>query len=275
RIALGDAVRSLGEVGKKVGLSSTLPPTLRRLEFAGRIERRLEDDRLDHERYRWQRATRPIDEAWDAKPARLRTLAARRFVEATGIAAVDAFATWSGFGKRDARAALDDAQLEPISIDGVEGDFRAVPELLAEARSIDASLRHRPSDPIFLPFEDHLLAAFGGPAFWVDPRHHALPTPTWGSGPSTLGTARRAWIRPILIGDRVRACWDWHPTERRIVVAPFDVDSSAERTHLRAAADRFGDALATELGHGRIHSIDGEKTARRRLERLAALAPLI
>jgi len=47
-------VRSLGEKGKKLGLSSTLPPALRTLEFEGRIERTLEGGRLDSERYLWR-----------------------------------------------------------------------------------------------------------------------------------------------------------------------------------------------------------------------------
>src|SRR5688572_15968228 len=50
------SVRSLGEAGKKVGLSSPLPPALRRLEFEGAIERRTETGRLDTERYVWRRA---------------------------------------------------------------------------------------------------------------------------------------------------------------------------------------------------------------------------
>src|SRR5262249_53121959 len=48
------AVRSLGEVGKKVGISSTLPVALRELEFQGKIERALEGGRLDTERYAWR-----------------------------------------------------------------------------------------------------------------------------------------------------------------------------------------------------------------------------
>ncbi len=47
-------VRSLGEVGKKVGLSSTLPPALRALEFAGRLERAFVGRRLDSEQYLWR-----------------------------------------------------------------------------------------------------------------------------------------------------------------------------------------------------------------------------
>src|SRR5262249_6712322 len=40
-------LRSLGDAGKKVGLSSALGPALRVLEFAGRVERALEGGRLD------------------------------------------------------------------------------------------------------------------------------------------------------------------------------------------------------------------------------------
>ena len=46
-------VRSFGEIGKKVGLSSNLPPVLRELEFTGTIRRTTASTGLDHEQYLW------------------------------------------------------------------------------------------------------------------------------------------------------------------------------------------------------------------------------
>ena len=55
-------VRSLGDAGKKVGISSPLPGALRMLEFDGHVERTLEGRRLDSERYRWRAAaTSPFE----------------------------------------------------------------------------------------------------------------------------------------------------------------------------------------------------------------------
>ncbi|MDX1384932.1 MAG: crosslink repair DNA glycosylase YcaQ family protein, partial [Thermoanaerobaculia bacterium] len=47
-------VRGFGAAGKKVGISSNLPPTLRELELEGRLERALEGGCLDSERYLWR-----------------------------------------------------------------------------------------------------------------------------------------------------------------------------------------------------------------------------
>jgi hypothetical protein len=60
RAAVGGAARSLGEAGKKKGLSTTLPLALGRLQAAGRIRRVPADGRLDRQRYRYAR--------WDDAP---------------------------------------------------------------------------------------------------------------------------------------------------------------------------------------------------------------
>ena len=102
-----DLLRPLGEVGKKVGLTSPLPPTLRRLEFAGRLERTLEGGRLDTERYLWRRKrqdpadTSAMDPA-ETPPSETHTSLARIFLRAAGVATPRAFAAWSGLGQRDA-----------------------------------------------------------------------------------------------------------------------------------------------------------------------------
>src|SRR5258705_5740537 len=51
------AIPSFGDAGKKVGLSSPLPLVLRLLELDGRIERTLEDGKLDTDRYLWRKAS--------------------------------------------------------------------------------------------------------------------------------------------------------------------------------------------------------------------------
>src|SRR5438876_158772 len=53
RGATGKASRSLGEEGKKKGLTTTLPLALGRLQACGQIRRLSMNGRLDHQRYRY------------------------------------------------------------------------------------------------------------------------------------------------------------------------------------------------------------------------------
>src|SRR5439155_9597948 len=63
RDALGDAVRSLGEEGRKKGQSTTLPAALGLLQAAGEIRRVPVNGRLDQQRYGYVR--------WGAEPTGL------------------------------------------------------------------------------------------------------------------------------------------------------------------------------------------------------------
>jgi len=103
RSALPDgAVRSLGDAGKKLGVTSTLPITLRRLEFAGEIERRPHDGRLDHERYVWAPCALEVGAFSDDDAVAI----ARRFLTWAGPSTRKEFAAWTGLSQTVAKAAL-------------------------------------------------------------------------------------------------------------------------------------------------------------------------
>lgn len=264
-----DVVRALGDAGKKVGISSTLPPALRLLEFSGRIERLLAGGRLDSERYRWRiPATSPfegVDACLDSEPeARLGDV----YFRAAGIATVRSFATWLGVSQRKARAATTRLPLVSVRVDGWPDDG-----LVHEAH---AELLEGAPDPqglALLPFEDNLLALHGGPASLVDPAFHGLQIPVWGRGHgSTLGDVRHASVRTIVHRDRIIGAWELDPDTGRVIWGTFAAASAGDRSRIEALAEDTARFLNDEIGHGRTFAIDNEKRMRGRGEYVRSLA---
>ncbi|HEX2679101.1 MAG TPA: crosslink repair DNA glycosylase YcaQ family protein [Polyangiales bacterium] len=267
------AIRSLGEAGKKAGLSSTLPPALRLLEFRGEVERTLPEGRLDTERYLWRIATPARGES-DAErdDSSAFTELARVFFGAGALGTLEDFAEWSGLSQREAREAL-----APLSLTGVEvedaGDAKAtwlaLPERVHELTSTPDT-----TDAIaFLPFEDNLEALHGGVSRLVDPAHHATKVPSWGQKrPATLGTARRMAWRTVMAEGRIVGFWEYDPDARDVVFACFDRLSPEVRERLAERAEALGTFLREQVGHGRSFSLDTDDALRERAARLRASA---
>ncbi len=114
RAATGSASRSLGEAGKKKGMSSTLPLALGRLQRAGDIRRVPVNGRLDQQRYgyvRWRpnpRGRTPIDST------QAYTALAERFFRWVGPATVAEWQWYSGLGVKASAAILAPLALVPM-----------------------------------------------------------------------------------------------------------------------------------------------------------------
>ena len=101
-------ITDLGEAGKKLGFTSTLPVALRLLQAQGRVIRLGEEMRLDAKRYfyrRWPASLRLEDE-----PDDLDGELAKRFLNWAAPATVDDFAFFAGIGKTAAKKALSVGQ---------------------------------------------------------------------------------------------------------------------------------------------------------------------
>lgn len=277
RKALGtDLIRSLGDRGKKVGVSSTLPPALRRLEFSGRISRVPVDGRLDHEKYEWRAAEGdPLGRAeLPEEPARLHALLLRGFVQRAGVTNLDAFCAWSGLTKRDAKAALTAAgdEVQIVEAVGIDGDALAPQDLAAlqkrAKKSNDATA--------FLPFEDNLIHLHGAVANWIAPEHHDLEVPAWSNmrdakDTTRLGDARHVRWRSILCEGRIRGFWDYDPVEQVVVTGMFDPPSKTGRQRVETLAGELTAFLRDEIGHGLSFSIDTDESLTRRCQLLRDL----
>ncbi len=262
-------IRSLGERGKKVGVSSPLPPALRQLEFAGRIARIPVEGRLDHEKYVWHPTT--VDPFASAglpeEPERLHGQLLTRFLDFAGVTELPAFCAWSGLTQRDAKAALPHAQFEPVLAAGLGQGAMATAALGTLLRAVDRA----DEATALLPFEDNLMHQAGGLASFVAPPFHALPVPTWGEGKRVLhplGSSRHVLFRSILADGRIRGFWEYDPDARAVVTHVFDPPAKAARAAIEEVAAETSTFLREQIGHGRSFSLDDDDELRRRTAEL-------
>ena len=114
RGATGNASRSLGEAGKKKGMTTTLPIALGRLQSSGEIRRVPINGRLDQQRYRYA--------LWKPNPLAKFKLSreeahvelARRFFRWIGPATPAEFQWFSGLGVKAGQAAIQPLALVPM-----------------------------------------------------------------------------------------------------------------------------------------------------------------
>lgn len=272
RAALPDGTaRSLGAPGKKVGISSTLPPALRQLEFAGRLERTLEAGRLDTERYLWRVPTvNPFDESPVPEDvAELNARIGEVFFRAAGLATVKQFAAWAGIPQRDAKAALERLDVLPLALENDKDLYFALEEL-RDALEDDAPA---PAGVALLPFEDNLVALHGGPAVLTDPAHHGIEVPVWGRGKgTTVGDAKHSALRSVVAGGELAGFWEFDPDAEEVAVACFAAVDGALGERLADAAADTGRFLARDLGHGKSFSLDTDDDLRKRAGIVRGLA---
>ncbi len=264
RKALPDGVvRSLGEAGKKVGISSPLPPALRLLEFDGRIERVLEGRRLDSERYLWRPlAESPFEEAdLPDDPIDLYTRLAEIFFRTAGLGTQKDFAAWAGIAQRDAKEAMERLPLRPVAIEEV-GDMHWI---LEELRDLPEIAEEAAKAVALLPFEDNITALHGGASLLVDPAYHDTRVPSWGSSKdSTLGESRHMQMRSIVADGRIVGFWEYDPDAREVATGFFDTVSTDTENRIRSAAEDLAGFITDDLGHGRSFSLDTDDELRQR-----------
>jgi hypothetical protein len=268
------ALRSLGERGKKVGVSSTLPPALRQLEFGGRIARLPLEGRLDHEKYVWRATERDPFAAADLPedPAELHGRLLTHFVAHAGVTTLAAFCAWSGLTQRAAKAALPFARSTTVAAAGLGDEALASPRLDALRREAKA---HADEAVALLPFADNLVHLADSLAPFVHEDHHSLSVPTWGKGGKVrepLAKSRHVLFRSVLAEGRIRGFWEYDPDAGAVEVRCFDQPSKKAARALREVAEATSAFLRDEIGHGRSFSLDTDDELR---TRTAALRQLI
>ncbi|MBP7149180.1 MAG: winged helix DNA-binding domain-containing protein [Acidobacteria bacterium] len=262
------SVRSLGEAGKKAGLSSPLPTALRTLEFEGRVTRVLPEGRLDTERYAWALApTDPFARARLPEDATgLHALLAARFFRWAGPASRADFAEWSGLAQREAAAAIAQLRLAPVAVEGYADEAFVFPDDLDALAAAKASPR-----PALLSFEDNAVTLHGGARVLTDPRHHARKVESWGMArPTTLGEARHVSLRPIFRAGVIAGFWEYDPRRAAIVHELLDPLPKAALGALGAEIESLRAFLADEVGHARSFALDTDEDLHRRASRLGS-----
>ncbi len=255
------AVRSLGEQGKKVGVTSTLPPALRRLEFAGRIYRRPVQGRLDHERYLW-RLSGSVEV--DERPAEERYADVVRLVVGWfAPSTITEISEFTGLGKRVVRAAVQAAGAVPVAVEEHAAEAFILPEQL------DRLHEPAPGGACLLPGLDNLLTWHGGPRHFVHPADLERPVAPWGPRRGgTWSSVKHALTRVVLAEGRVSGLWEYDPDSGEVVVGPY---TSGLPAGAPPEAERVATFLREQVGHGRAFSRDKDEHLRRRAELVRAL----
>ncbi len=255
--ALGGAVRSLGEAGKKRGMSSTLPLALGRLQAQGQIRRVPVEGRLDRQRFRYARwRPSPLDK-FELTQADLELALARKFFGWAAPARVDQFAWWAGLGLKAARAAAAELSLRPLA----EGDARLIAaEELDELKAVRA-----PKEPAysFVGLLDNLIHL------------RRDPTAALGEGDEeldlSLGVAKKAGgslldlaVHPIVDRGRIVGLWDYDGAAQKLIYKSLRKEPKGMAEAARAA-ERF---VQQELEDVRAMSLDSPESREPRLQAL-------
>jgi hypothetical protein len=270
KAAPAEALRSLGEQGKKVGVSSTLGPSLRELEFAGKIERTLEGGRLDTERYLWAPAKKKAHaQAKVPGTAEGRNaLLAELFFGWVGPATMKDFAEWAGLAVRAAKTAVEKAPLAPVAVEGYAADALALESDLSRLKE-----PYKPSKAVrLLSSEDNFLILHGGPRYVTDEKHHGQKLEAWGTiKPMPIGEAKHITSRMIVVGDCLAGFWELDPDAGKVVTKTFDPLPSAQAKELAALAADVAAFLEDEMGHAKSFSLDAEEEIRKRAKAIKAM----
>jgi hypothetical protein len=248
-------VRHLGPAGKKIGLTTSLTPALRQMEVTGRLQRRLLDDRMDHERYSYglpEAELSPLPTA--AATVEMVRLALRWFAPTTAAG----LAAFTGLTKTACKRALSEigAPQFDLELDG-QPTF-ASPDSSPDTAPLGISL---------LPGLDNLLA-WQGPASFVPPEELDREVVRWGMQKgSTWATVKHVLSRTILVDGLVVGEWEWDAAAQELVLgsygAPLPEGVQAQ------AADRA--RVIQELGHAHAFSIEKPERLAKRAARVRAL----
>ena len=247
REGVGSAARSLGEEGKKKGVSTTLPLALGKLQSTGDIRRVPVNGRLDQQRYRytlWK--PNPLAKfSLGAEEARVEL--ARRFFRWIGPATLAEWQWFSGLTGKAAKAAV-----EPLKLAAVE-DRLAFPE--------DAEAFAK----LTLPKKPQYALVSAVDAFFLLRRELSqLIASEDGDRIKRLGAVKDLESNAILDRGRVVGLWEFDPEVGAIAWASFVKADAA----LKEAVARTESYIREQLGDARSFSLDSPKS---RAPRIAAL----
>ena len=252
RDELGDQVKSYGELGKKVGMTTNLPCVLGRLQAKGQIIRVPLDGRLDTQRYAyslWQNGPG----AWQADPVETAAMLAEKYAAWIGPFSVDEFRSFSGFTVGLARQALDQAQLEDYG-DGHLG--------LASERDSWEAFRPGAGQVRFVGSLDNMFHLTKNLQLHVDESDRTLDV-VYDSRSANLGGLSEIASHAIVQGGRLVGLWDYDTSAREVVVRLWAGDAAEAKTEAEHVL-----RLCSDMGDARTFSLDSPKSRETRLSSL-------
>ena len=259
RAATGEASRSLGEEGKKKGLTTTLPLALGKLQPAGEIRRIPVNGRLDQQRYAYT--------LWRPNPLGKSRLSAeevnvelaRRYFGWIGPATPAEFQWFSGLGVKACKAAMDTLRLEsPGEAGFVLPEHREQFEKYQAPKSAQYVLASSLDGLSLLRRDLKGLLDAGD-----------LERKVYGDrSVVALGSVADLPSHPIFDRGRVVGLWEFDPATDSIAWLPF----IRKNRDLEQAVARAEEYVRAQLGDVRAFSLDSPKSRTPRVEALRKAA---
>ncbi len=268
RAAVGGAARSLGEEGKKKGLSTTLPIALGSLQAAGEIRRISTNGRLDNQRYRyalWR--PNPLEAPDVPSPDQWLAVLAERYWSWIGPARLADFRVFAGATVKAAKAAVEPLGLAPLP-QAAAGDERLVlPHQAAEIAEL--AVPEAPRYSLVSALDTLLLLQ--GVRSLLAPQDWERPVPTV-KGSVAAGGLTETLHHAILDRGRLIGLWDYDPQAGQVVWFCFagTVAGAAAAAALRQQVAATETMIREQLQDLRTFSLDSPASRQPRLAALRA-----
>lgn len=246
---LGDAVRSLGEEGKKKGASTTLPTVLGLLQADGRIRRVPSNGRLDQQRYAYTAWGLP---AASESPEEARAKLMEKYLGWTGGATLKQTQWFTAFTVAQTKAALaavgavehEGLWMLPSDVDAASAFTAPKEEQIQLLAGTDALflLRRNAADHFAEEDKDrHLLSA--KLALQADLPDH-----------------------PIVDRGRIIGLWQYDPGAERIAYWTFGAPTEAVMQRIHEVED----FIREDLGDFRSFSLDSPSSRQKQIDAINA-----
>jgi len=256
RAATGSASRSLGEAGKKKGLTTTLPVALGLLQSSGDIRRMPTTGRLDQQRYRYTLWKPNPLAKFDLTREQAHVELARRFFRWIGPATATEFQWFSALGVKAGLAAMQPLNLLPLE----KGS-----ELLILPEDRDAFEKFMPPKEMQVA----LVSSIDGLALLrrdlkglVDAKDQSRKVLA-DKSPAALGGLLDLPSHAIFDRGRLIGLWEFDPDSGTIAWTAWVKDRA-----VTAAVEATQTYIRDQVGDARSFSLDSPKS---RAPRIAAL----
>jgi hypothetical protein len=261
RQATGKASRSLGEEGKKKGLTTTLPIALGRLQTRGEIRRVPTNGRLDQQRYKYVRWRPSPLAGYNASLTDAYTELARAFFRWVGPATLGELQWFSALGVKASKQAVEPLCLVPVE----EGSDRLLlPEDLKAWRAFDA-----PETPQYslVSSLDPIAATRRDLQSLLDAKDHERSVVV-DSGKRPMGGLSDLPSHAIFDRGRLIGLWEYDPEAKEIVWATLGIKPTKALT---AAVEQTQSYVRDQLGDARSFSLDSPKSRLPRIQHLRGM----
>ncbi|BFV58244.1 hypothetical protein KCMC57_up33480 [Kitasatospora sp. CMC57] len=236
RAAVGDAIRGLGEQGRRRGRTTTLPIALGLLQSRGLIRRVPVNGRLDQQRYGYV--------SWDQPVHGSATELAERYFSWAAPASIKHFRWFTGFTAATAKAATT-----PLDLVEVPGTDLLLPaELQAEFDEFNT-----PTTPSYALVAgiDGLHLLHRDLSRLLDPADAERPSPS-AKGGRSFGSETDPQSHLVVDRGRIVGIWEYDTEEGEIVHQLFVPPDDA----LRETVARTETFVRDQLGDARGFSLD-------------------